>query len=160
DEGYPRGKTTLVEKGVLKAFIHNTSTAKRAETTTTGNAGIVTPQTHNIVFELGSQSFDELLAECSKSTIYVTAAWYLRYTSQREGLFSIIPRDGMFLIENGEIKSPIRELRISGNMIEMLQNVVAMANDQRQVRWWDETPGPVFVPHTLIKDVTFTSGTR
>ena len=115
---------------------------------------------HNIVFEPGTQNFDEIMSECSEPTIYVTAAWYLRYTSRREGIFSIIPRDGMFLIENGEIKQPIRELRISGNMLEMLKNVIAMGNDQRQVRWWGETPAPVFVPHVLIKDVTFTSGSK
>ena len=41
DEGVPTRENVIIEKGVLKTYLHNTSTAKIFKTETTGNAGIV-----------------------------------------------------------------------------------------------------------------------
>ncbi|GAH24952.1 unnamed protein product, partial [marine sediment metagenome] len=119
DEGHPTGRNVLVENGILKGFIHNTSTAKKAGTVSTGNAGLVFPQNTNVFFEPGDHSFEELM-EISKNkpTIYLTNNWYTRFTSYADGIFSTIPRDGMFIIENGEISKPVREL-VRGNLLDL-----------------------------------------
>ncbi len=158
-EGVPRQDTVLIENGVLKNLIHNTSTANQAGTKSTGNAGLVMPQNTNIVFESGSKSFDELVASCDEPTLYVTSNWYTRFTSQAEGVFSTIPRDGIFLIEKGEIKQALRELRIAGRMLDLFKNIVELGNDLKQVKWW-EVETPTFIPTVLVKDVHFTSGTK
>ncbi|MFX0196481.1 MAG: TldD/PmbA family protein [Candidatus Hodarchaeota archaeon] len=160
-EGHPTQKTLLIEKGTLKGVIHNTSTAKKVETKSTGNAGLVSPTNHNVVFEPGAHSFEELLeraCEGGTQAIYVTNCWYLRYSSMLDGTFSVIPRDGMFLVEKGEITRPIRELRISENMLTMLANVDAMENQTTQIRSW-EVDTPTFIPTVLVKDVNFSAGT-
>ncbi len=159
DEGVPRQKTTLIEKGVLKSLIHNTSTAKQAGTKSTGNAGLVIPDNTNIVFESGSKSLDELIASCDEPTLYVTSNWYTRFTSQAEGVFSTIPRDGIYYIEHGEIKKPLRELRIAGKMLDLFANILELGNDLKQIKWW-EVETPTFIPTVLVKDVHFTSGTK
>lgn len=161
-EGHPTQKTLLIEKGTLKGVIHNTSTARKAQAKSTGNAGLVSPTNHNIVFEPGAHSFEELLEQGSEGgnqAIYVTNCWYLRYTSMLDGTFSVIPRDGMFLIEGGEITRPIRELRISDNMLTMLANIDAMENQTTQIRSW-EVDTPTFIPTILVKDVNFSAGTK
>ncbi len=159
EEGVPHQETTLIEQGVLKSLIHNTSTARKYDTKSTGNAGLVSPENTNIVFQPGDYSFDELLAEAPSPAIYVTSNWYTRFTSYIEGIFSTIPRDGMFLIKNGEIAEPIRELRISDKMLDLMKNTIALSKEVRQIRWW-EVEVPTFVPHVLIKDVHFTTGTK
>ena len=159
-EGVPSQKTPIIEQGVLKNLIHNTSTAKKADAQTTSNAGLVSPQNSNIVIETGTYSFDEMIQECRKPTIYVTSNWYTRTTSAAEGIFSTIPRDGMFLIENGEIKEPIRELRISDSFPNLVNNIYGIQKKNRQIKWWVEVTTPTFAPAMLIKDVTFSSGTR
>ncbi|MFQ5819748.1 MAG: TldD/PmbA family protein [Candidatus Heimdallarchaeota archaeon] len=160
-EGHPTQKTLIIEKGTLKGVIYNTSTARKAGTESTGNAGLVSPSNHNVVFEPGGHSFEELLeraCEGGNQAIYVTNCWYLRYTSMLDGTFSVIPRDGMFLIEKGEITRPIRELRISDDMLTMLANVDAMENQTTQIRSW-EVDTPTFIPTVLVKDVNFSAGT-
>ncbi|MCG3227260.1 MAG: TldD/PmbA family protein [Candidatus Heimdallarchaeota archaeon] len=159
DEGHPTGRNIIVENGVLKGFIHNTSTAKKAGTTSTGNAGIVFPVNSNIFFEPGEQSFEELL-EISKDkpTLYITNNWYTRFTSYVDGVFSSIPRDGMFLVENGEIKQPVRELRITDTMLNIFKNIRAMSKESIQIKTW-EVPQPVFIPYVLVEDVNLTAAT-
>ncbi len=152
---------TISSGGISKGVIHNTSTAQKAGTESTGNAGLVSPSNHNIVFKPGTHSFDELLEEASTGgnpAIYVTNCWYKRFTSRLDGVFSVIPRDGMFLVEHGELTQPIRELRISDQMLRILANIIAMENNITQIRSWDvETP--TFIPSILVQDVQFTAGT-
>lgn len=159
DEGHPTGSNILIENGVLKGLIHNTSTAKRSGTTSTGNAGIIVPENTNIFFEPGDHSFDELMELCKgKPTLYITSNWYTRFTSYVDGIFSTIPRDGMFLIENGEISKPVRELRISDTMPNIFKNIKALGRDVRQIKWW-EVYTPTFIPAVLIEDVNITAAT-
>ena len=159
DEGHPTGRNVIIENGILKGFIHNTSTARKANTTSTGNAGLVSPRNSNIFFEPGEHSFEELM-EISKDkpTLYITSNWYTRFTSYVDGIFSTIPRDGMFLVENGEIAKPVRELRISDTMLNIFKNIKALGKDLQQIKWW-EVYTPTFIPFVLIEDVNITAAT-
>ncbi|MHA2499646.1 MAG: metallopeptidase TldD-related protein, partial [Candidatus Hodarchaeales archaeon] len=47
-EGVPTKKTSLIQNGILKGLIHHTNTARKANTHSTGNAGLVFPQNSNI----------------------------------------------------------------------------------------------------------------
>src|SRR5436189_2377976 len=47
-EGVPTRRNLLVNKGILKTYLHNTSTAKKFKTKTTRNAGLVTPDSHEV----------------------------------------------------------------------------------------------------------------
>lgn len=160
DEGHPTGRNVIVDKGILKGFIHNTSTAKKAGTTSTGNAGLVLPQNSNVFFEPGEHTFEELLELTKgKPTLYITNNWYTRFTSYADGIFSSIPRDGMFIIENGEISKPVRELRISDTMGNVFKNVIALGKEIKQIKSW-EVNVPTFIPHVLIEDINISAATK
>lgn len=157
DEGVPTQRTEVIGEGVLKTYLHNTSTAKKYGTSTTANAGLMAPSPTNIVLQEGGYDFDEMIRSVDHG-LYITNTWYTRYQNYSTGDFSSIPRDGIFLIEKGEISDPVREIRISDNMLTMLSNVAAVGNDTRQIHWW-ETEVPTFTPHVLVKDVTITKST-
>ena len=167
-EGTPTNKTPIIEKGVLVGIIHNTTTGMMMQASSTGNSElmdlgtgskILAPAPTNMVFPQGKQSFDEIVADSKKPTIYVTSNWYTRYTNMLEGKFSSIPRDGMFLIENGEIKKPVRKLRIADNLLRMSKNICAIGNDRKQIRWW-EVGTPTFIPTIKIADCNITAATQ
>ncbi len=161
DEGHPTGRSLIVEDGVLKGFIHNTSTAKKAGTTSTGNAGLVAPENSNIFFEPGEHSFEELLEITKdKPTLFITNTWYTRFTSYTDGIFSSIPRDGMFLVEKGEISQPVRELRISDTMPNIFKNIKAMSKENKQIKKWEPPSYPIFIPYILIEDINITAATN
>src|SRR2546426_509484 len=61
-EGVPTRRNVLVNKGILKTYLHNTSTAKKFRTKTTGNAGLVFPDPHAIFVKPGDRSRDEIFS--------------------------------------------------------------------------------------------------
>jgi len=137
-EGVPSQKTLLVDKGVVKSYLHNTSTAKRYKVQTTGNAGLIVPEPHNVVLEPGDQSKDELIKNIKKG-IYITNVWYTRFQNSHTGDFSTIPRDGAFYIEKGKIQYPLKNLRVSENLLNVMKKV-----------------SPVSTPHVLVSNVNIT----
>ncbi|MBD3406563.1 MAG: hypothetical protein GF411_10655 [Candidatus Lokiarchaeota archaeon] len=165
-EGAPTQKLDIIENGVFKHFTHNTTTARMYETETTGSSEFVglgqglrmlLPDSSNIVFNNGAYSREELL-EGDKPTIYVTSNWYSRYQNYQSGDFSTIPRDAMFLIKNGEMR-PIKNIRISDNILRMFKSISGMGKDRKQIYWW-EVPVPTFIPSVKVSDVRITAATQ
>jgi len=165
-EGSPSRTTKIVDKGVLKSLVHNTTTAKMYDTETTGSSRMASlgvgmkmllPGASNIVFENGDQSIDELL-DVSRPTIYVTCNWYSRFQNYQTGEFSTIPRDAMFLVERGEMK-PIKNMRISDNTMRMFANIDALGNDRTQVYWW-EVLTPTIISTLRIRNCRMTAATQ
>jgi PmbA protein len=167
-EGTPSIKVPIIEKGVLKGLVHNTSTAQMYETESTGSSVLgdlgrglrmLLPASSNLVFENGNHSFEELL-EGSRPTIYMTVNWYTRWQNQLTGEFSTITRDATFLVKDGEFE-PIKNLRVSDNILRMLSSITAMGNDRKQVYWWgSENLVPTYVPHVRIADCRMTAATQ
>ena len=155
DEGVPVKENVLIEKGVLKTFLHNTSTARIFKTETTGNAGIVYPGPWNLELDAGVMSKDELFRG-TKRGLYLTNTWYTRFQNYATGDFSTIPRDGMFLVENGEIAQSWKDVRISDNALKMLNNIAGISKERQHVHWWGEADPPSLSPYLLIKDVQIT----
>lgn len=155
DEGVPTKENVFIDKGVLKTYLHNASTAKIFKTKTTGNAGLVAPNPWNIEMEAGDMSKDELFGEVKKG-LYLTNTWYTRFQNYAKGDFSTIPRDGIFLVEKGEIKKSLKDLRVSDNALTMLGNIAAISKERQHVHWWAEADPPSLSPYVLIKNVHMT----
>ncbi|TET31666.1 MAG: TldD/PmbA family protein [Candidatus Heimdallarchaeota archaeon] len=168
-EGTPTSKTPIIQNGVLTGLIHNTTSGIMMQTETTGNSNLTSffgsgskflaPEATNMVYSTGDYTLEEIIAESKKPTIYITSNWYTRYTNMIEGEFSTIPRDGMFLIEDGEIKKPIRKLRISENLLKMSKRIEAVGKDRKQICWW-EVYTPTFIPTIKIADCNISAATQ
>jgi PmbA protein len=154
DEGIATGETDIIRDGKLKSYLHNTSTAAKHGTSTTGNAGIIYPIPWNEVVNAGDLPLEEMVKGIKRG-IYVTNVWYTRFQNYMTGEFSTIARDGAFFIEEGEIKHAVEGIRISDSMPHILKNVESLSNDVHQIYWW-EVEVPVFTPEVLVKDVNIT----
>jgi PmbA protein len=155
DEGAPARETVLIDHGILKTYLHNSSTAKIFKTKTTGNAGIVSPNPWNIEMGPGDMSREELFKEV-KNGLYLTNTWYTRFQNFAKGDFSTIPRDGIFEIEKGTIKKSLKDLRLSDNVLTMLGSITAVSKERQHVHWWMEADPPSLAPYALIKNVHMT----
>jgi len=154
-EGVPTRRKVLVQKGVLKTYLHNTSTAKRFKTRTTGNAGLISPEPHAVFVGPGDWSRDEIFSEV-KDGLWLTNTWYTRFQSYVTGDMSTIPRDGIFRIRKGEIAEAWKDIRVTDNLLRLLKNIVALSDKAEQVMWWGEVEVAHHVPYALIKDVSIT----
>ncbi|MHA1147173.1 MAG: TldD/PmbA family protein [Promethearchaeota archaeon] len=182
-EGVKSQKTPLIENGKFIGMIQNTSSAKiwkwlnwlkfnfKQGFRSTGNSylgglmdedigpKVLAPIPSNYVYSPGDFSLEEIISESKRPTIYITSNWYTRFTNYMEGRFSTIPRDGMFLIENGEIKKPVRKLRLSETLTGMLKRITAIGKDQKQINWW-EVATPTFIPTIKVADCNITTATE
>jgi len=155
DEGVPAQENVIINKGVLKTYLHNTSTAKIFKTQTTANAGIVSPGPWNLEMDPGDLPKQEMFKEIKRG-LYLTNTWYTRFQNYATGDFSTIPRDGIFLIENGEIKESWKDIRLSDNALRMLNNITGLSKERQHVHWWNEADPPSLSPYILMKKVQIT----
>lgn len=155
DEGVSTKENVFIDHGVLKTYLHNTSTAKMFKTETTANAGLVAPNAWSIEMDSGDMHREELFKQVKRG-LYLTNTWYTRFQNYAKGDFSTIPRDGIFLIENGEVKQSLKDLRISDNASNLLSNIAGISKERQHVHWWGEADPPSLSPYVLIKDVHIT----
>ena len=83
-----------------------------------------------IVMTGSEQTVADLIASTERG-IFVSRAWYVRYVNPRTLEVTGMTRDGTFLIENGKIAYPIKNLRFNQCLPEMLKNVVAVSKAKR-----------------------------
>jgi PmbA protein len=140
DEGVDRRKTVVIEKGVLKNFLYDNYTAGKDEVESTGNAYrggnapyVETPsiEATNFQFTPGNKSTDELISEIDSGLI----VYFLQgahSSNPVSGEFSVVAVPS-WKIEKGEIKNAVKGAMLSGTVFDVLRNVSALANNQRQV---------------------------
>lgn len=164
DEGYPSQNTPLIVKGNLENYLHTSYTAAKYKALLTGNAhfeaGIagMAPAARNLIIEAGEKKVEDLFEE-AQTGLYITNNWYTRFQNYQTGDFSTICRDGVFEIKNGKLGDPVNGLRVSDNMLRILQSIEALSSEREWIRWW-EVLTPTLLPHTLVKDVGITTTSR
>lgn len=129
-EGVATRRTALLEKGVLKSYLYDAFTARKAKAKTTGNAArgynsLPHIGTNNLYMEPGTKPPEELIREV-KSGFYVTAMLG-RGADPVTGEYSR-GANGMW-IENGELAYPVQEVTVAGNMLQMLQDLDGIGSD-------------------------------
>jgi len=168
DEGTPSTRVTLVDKGVLKGFLYHTYAANKEGVENTGNAlryallqivpkykmePFIGP--NNIVVEPGSVSREEILEEV-KNGILTKDFIGAHTSSPQSGNFSMAPYCA-FKVEDGEIRQPIKEAMIGGNILTLLKNVKVLGNDVKQVQFYNAAlvrDATLISPSVLVKDVS------
>ncbi len=156
-EGVPTKKNIIIDKGILKTYLCNTSYAKKYNTKTTANAGLIDPHPFNIILKKGNYNKEELIKEVKKG-LYVTNTWYTRFQDYVKGDFSTMPRDAVFFIENGKIKHSVKDIRVSDNLLNILKNIRCIGNKTEQVIGW-EIEIPTITPTVLAKNINITRST-
>lgn len=152
DEGVPTSNTPMIVDGILKTYLHSHSTAVKFKTETNGHAGVISPHPWQLNLSPGRGDWESMLSEM-KHGLFIKNAWYTRFQDYRNGVFSTVPRDGVFIVENGEIKGSVRGIRISDSIPDILNNIESVSKDQRNVRWWEEIASS-FMPYAMVNSVS------
>jgi PmbA protein len=150
DEGVPRRRNLLVEKGVLKGFIYDLKTAEKSGVVSTGNAARSLfnppdPALTNFVIQAGETPLKDILAGID-SGILVEDLLGLGQGNILSGAFSN-PLALAFKIEKGEIVGRVKDLSIAGNVYDLLKNVAAVS---QEALWVYNT---FYAPYILIPEM-------
>ena len=163
DEGYPTQETPLIVNGVLETYLHTSYTAAEHKASLTGSATFTAetgtyPTPRNLVLSAGENSLEDLFDKAHEG-LYITNNWYTRFQNYQTGDFSTICRDGVFEIRNGSLARPVKGMRLSDNMIRILQSVKALSKEHHWIRWW-EVGVPTLTPHVLVENVGITTAKK
>lgn len=120
-EGVATRERELVSDGVLDGYVLDSYSARRLGLETTGNAGGV----HNLTASPGPHDFDALLREMGTGLVVT------QLMGQGINLLTGDYSRGAsgFWVEHGEIRYPVEEITIAGNLREMFRGIAAIGND-------------------------------
>lgn len=131
-EGVPSRRNLLVEQGVLRGFLHNSYTAAKAGTVSTGNAArgsfrsIPTVGTTNFYLAAGDAAPEALLGQVSTG-LYLTQVMGMHTANPVSGDFSVGAAG--CLIEHGKLTTPVRGITVAGNILDILEAIEACGHD-------------------------------
>lgn len=135
DEGVPTGRTELIARGTLRGFLHNTYTAKRGGTSSTGNAkragfrSVPGVGTSNFHVEAGRTGPAEILAAADGGVLIQDVSGVHSGANPISGEFSV-GATGL-RISGAALGEPLREMTIASTVPDMLQAVAAVGDDLR-----------------------------
>lgn len=136
-EGVPKQRVEIVSQGVIKGPVYDRYTAKKDGIASTGHAtppGVLIggdkPLALNLFMSPGSTSLDEMIRDTRRG-LYITRFWYTRLVHPRDCVVTGMTRDGVFMIENGEIAYPVKNLRFTQSYVQALAEVEAVGSEGR-----------------------------
>jgi PmbA protein len=139
-EGVAKAPLPLIEDGVARGVVHDTRSAARAgaDAHSTGHAvraggSSDGPRPTNLVLIGGGDRDEHELAAPIEHGLYVTRLWYVNVVREREALLTGMTRDGTFLIEDGRITRPLRDVRFTDSALRILDATEALSSSQRLV---------------------------
>ena len=168
DEGVPGQKTYMVTDGVLTSFLHDRISAKYFGVPSTGNGRRESfrynpiPRMRSTYMESGNDGSVEDLIRMAGNGIYVDE-FANGEVKIGEGDFTFYVKSG-FLIENGRLTMPVKDINIIGNGPQALASIEAVASDLKvdDGRWTcgkgQSAPVSCGIPSVLIKDLTVGGG--
>ena len=159
-EGVAKQPVTLLEQGVCRDVVWDTETAERTGHTSTGH-GLPAPNTYgpfplNLVMSAGGSSREELLGGMERGLL-VTRFHYTNVVHPKLAIITGMTRDGLFLVEDGRVVGPVRNLRFTQSYLEALAAVQAVGADRRLMRGF---LGSSLVPAVRIGAFGFTGVTE
>jgi predicted Zn-dependent protease len=147
NEGTPRDRLLLVENGVTRAAAYDRRSAAEAGIASNGFADVdsaafgtapnnirLEPSTGPAPLEVegpaSTSSVQALIAQVERGLL-VTDHFYTRCLDPRRVLMTGLTRNGTWLIENGEIARPVKNMRFTQSYSEALApgNVLAVGDD-------------------------------
>lgn len=137
-EGVPKERVSLLEEGVAKNVVYDSYTAGKEGRVSTGHAlpppNPIGPMAVNPFLRTGDSNLDEMIAE-TKRGIYVTRFHYTNPVDAPKALITGMTRDGTFLIEDGKIVGPVKNLRFTQGIMEAFSGMSLVGRSARPHRF-------------------------
>ncbi|MGH7531032.1 MAG: metallopeptidase TldD-related protein, partial [Gemmatimonadales bacterium] len=152
-EGQPVKRTVWIQDGVLQHLAYDRFWAERQ-----GKEAVPFPDGFRLQAAGAVAGLDELIRTVDRGLL-VTRFWYIRGVDPRTLLFTGLTRDGVFLIERGEVTGAVQNFRFNESPVVMLNNLVAAGRPERisASESGDVGGAAVVVPPLVVRDFTFTS---
>jgi predicted Zn-dependent protease len=151
-DGLASRPVTWIEHGVVKNLFYGRYWAK-----TQNKPYTPTTPGQSLVMDGGDATVDQMI-KSTKRGLLCSFFWYIRPVEQMTLLNTGMTRDGLFLIENGEIAGPVQNFRWNDSPARAFNNVSMLGRPvPMHVGEAYDNPGTALVPPMKIEDFRMTS---
>lgn len=118
-----------------------------------------TPPVDNLVLEVpGSDATIESMIASTERALLLTCLWYIREVDMSTLLVTGLTRDGVFLVENGEIVGAVNNFRFNESPVDVLARSTEVGRTQRALsREWNEYFNRVAMPTLRVEGFNMSS---
>ncbi|MEV8564003.1 metallopeptidase TldD-related protein [Streptomyces sp. NPDC051322] len=154
DNGLPLSRTDWIREGQLAHLV-----------TTRHSAGLtglpVAPAISNLVLEGGGERSLEEMVAATERGLLLTCLWYIREVDPATLLLTGLTRDGVYLVENGEVVGEVNNFRFNESPVDLLSRATeAGRTEQTLPREWGDWFTRASMPALRIPDFNMSSVSR
>ncbi|MGW0736132.1 metallopeptidase TldD-related protein [Streptomyces sp. NPDC002851] len=157
DNGLPLSPTEWIREGELAQLI-----------TTRHSAGLtglpVAPAIDNLVLDGGGErTLQEMVADSGHSgpALLLTCLWYIREVDPATLLLTGLTRDGVYLVENGEVVGEVNNFRFNESPVDLLGRATEAGRTERTLpREWGDYFTRAAMPALRVPDFNMSSVSR
>lgn len=125
DNGLPVTATEWISDGVLNDLVRTRSWAART-------GGTPVPMVDNLVLELpGATATERDLVAGTGRGLLLTCLTYIRAVDPQTLLFTGLTRDGVYLVENGEVVGAVNNFRFNESPVQLLDRITEVGRTER-----------------------------
>ena len=155
DNGLPLGPTEWIRRGDLAALVQTRYSA--------GLSGLaVTPPIGNLILEApgATASLDQMIGRTRRGLL-LTCLWYIREVDPQTLLLTGLTRDGVYLVENGEVTGAVNNFRFNESPVAMLGRISEVGATGRALpREWSDYFSRAAMPPLRVADFNMSSVSR
>ncbi|MEO8106214.1 MAG: metallopeptidase TldD-related protein [Actinomycetes bacterium] len=147
DNGLPLDRTAWIDRGQLSALGQTRYSAHKT--------GLhLTPMIDNLALEVAdSTSTTEQLIGSTERGLLLTTLWYIREVDPQTLLLTGLTRDGVYLVEGGEVVGAVNNFRFNESPVDLLSRVIgASATEVSLPREWSDFFTRVAMPTLRVAD--------
>ncbi|MCF3105070.1 TldD/PmbA family protein [Streptomyces roseoverticillatus] len=154
DNGLPLGRVDWIRDGVLEHLV-----------TTRHSAGLtdlpVTPGVDNLILDAGgTRSLEEMVAATERGLL-LTSLWYIREVDPASLLLTGLTRDGVYLVENGEVVGEVNNFRFNESPVSLLSRATEAGRTEPTLpREWSDYFTRAAAPALRVPDFNMSSVSR
>ena len=152
DNGLPSPRASWLSAGVLSALHSSRYSA--------GLTGLpVTPAVDNLILSApgASESLESMISS-TKRGLLLTCLWYIRLVDPQTLLLTGLTRDGVYLVEDGEVVGAVNNFRYNESPVAMLSRVLEVgATQQTLPREWGDYFNRAAMPPLRIEGFNMSS---
>jgi len=132
DNGLAAGRESWISEGSLSALHSSRFSAAKA--------GLpVTPAVDNLIMDGGSGASLASMISSTKRGLLLTCLWYIREVDPQTLLLTGLTRDGVYLVENGEVTGAVNNFRFNESPVAMLGRLAEVgATSKTLPREWGD----------------------
>ncbi|MFJ3583658.1 metallopeptidase TldD-related protein [Streptomyces sp. NPDC090127] len=151
DNGLPLARTDWMREGRLERLITTRHTAALTRLPLAPGAG-------NLILEGGGeQSLEDMVAATGRGLL-LTCLWYIREVDPATLLLTGLTRDGVYLVENGEVVGEVNNFRFNESPVDLLSRASEAGRTEKTLpREWSDWFTRAAMPALRVPDFNMSS---